>query len=92
MSYETDTALTGCLTRLDKLSEAVERLQRAHALRVSNPASERAHQEVRLAKTAIDADFQILRIKLTQIYNSLACDPPPKLVRRRQSVTKALSI
>jgi protein required for attachment to host cells len=91
MSYDTDNAVAGCLTRLDKLSEAIDRLQRAHALRVSNPASERARHDVLLAKTAIDTDVQILRIKLSQINNLVACEAPPKMSRRRQTVTKALS-
>lgn len=92
MSYDSESVLSGCLNRLDSLVEAVGRLQRAHALRVSNPTSERSHDEARLAKAAIEADYQVLKIKLTQVRDSLAQEtsrPPP--MRRPARAGKVLT-
>ena len=87
MSHDTETVIAGCLSRLDSLLGSVGRLQRAHALRVSNPRSEQSFHEIRLAKAAIETDYQILKIKLTQVRDALGNEEQRVQTARRQSLT-----
>lgn len=88
MTQDSDSVISGCLSRLDNLIESVGRLQRAHALRVSNPTSERSFHEIRLAKTAIETDYQSLRMKLSQLRDDLASEEQRVKSARRRSLTE----
>ena len=88
MTQDADSVITGCLSRLDNLIESIGRLQRAHALRVGNPTSERSFHEIRLAKTAIETDYQTLKIKLGQLRDTLASDEQRAKSARRRSLTE----
>ncbi len=87
MSQDAETVIAGCLSRLDSLLGSVGRLQRAHALRVSDPRSERSFHEIRLAKAAIETDYQILKIKLTEVRDTLGDDEQRARSARRHSLT-----
>lgn len=87
MAQDSDSVISGCLSRLDNLIKSVGRLQRAHALRIGNPTSERSFHEIRLAKTAIENDYQTLKIKLGQLRDNLANDEQRAKSVRRQSLT-----
>lgn len=82
-----ERAIAGCISRLDSLIDSVGRLQRAHALRSGNPASERSFHEIRLAKAAIETDYQNLKIKLTQVRDDLADDDQRAKAARRRTLT-----
>lgn len=92
VEHDSESAIVSCLSRLDNLIQSVGRLQRAHALRASNPASERSFHEIRLAKAAIETDYQTLKMKLTQVRDSLADDDQrAKTARRRMLTEKVFS-
>jgi len=88
VTQDSDSVISGCLSRLDNLIESVGRLQRAHALRVGNPTSERSFHEIRLAKTAIETDYQSLRMKLSQLRDDLASEEQRVKSARRRSLTE----
>jgi hypothetical protein len=88
VTQNADSVISGCLSRLDNLIESVGRLQRAHALRIGNPASERSFHEIRLAKSAIETDYQTLKIKLGQLRDNLASDEQRAKSARRRSLTE----
>lgn len=92
MPQDRDSAISSCLSRLDNLMQSVARLQRAHTRRSGDPGSERTFQEIRLAKTAIETEYQALRLKLTQIRESLADETEQiKSTRRRNLTAKVFS-
>jgi hypothetical protein len=92
VSQASENAISSCLSRLDSLIQSVGRLQRAHALRVNNPTSERTFHEIRLAKAAIESDYRTLKIKLTQVRDSLANEEQrAKSARRRILMEKVFS-
>jgi hypothetical protein len=88
VTQDSESVISSCLSRLDSLIASVGRLQRAHALRVSNPTSERSFHEIRLAKTAIETDYETLKIKLTQVRDNLASDEQRAKSARRQSLAE----
>ena len=88
MTQDNESIVSGCLTRLDNLIASVGRLQRANALRLSNPTSERAFHEIRLARAAIETDYQTLRIKLTRVRDELGGDERVAKSTRRRLLTE----
>lgn len=92
VEHDSESTIAGCLSRLDSLIQSVSRLQRAHALRASNPTGERSFHEIRLAKAAIEADYQTLKMKLTEVRDNLADDEQrAKSARRRVLTEKVFS-
>lgn len=92
MHQDSESAIASCLSRLDNLIQSVGRLQRAHALRATHPSSERSFHEIRLAKAAIDTDYQTLKTKLTQVRDELAGkEQREKTARRRELTEKVFS-
>ena len=87
MTQDSGRVITGCIPRLDDLIESVARLQRAHALRISNPTSERSFHEIRLAKAAIETDYQTLKVKLAQVRDDLGDDDQRVKSARRRTLT-----
>lgn len=87
MTQDSGRVITGCISRLDDLIESVARLQRAHALRISNPTSERSFHEIRLAKAAIETDYQTLKVKLAQVRDDLGDDDQRVKSARRRTLT-----
>jgi hypothetical protein len=82
-------AIAICIARLDHLIQSVSRLQKAHAARGTGPADERSFHAIRLAKAAIDADYQTLRAKLIDVRSGLADDEErSKSQRRRELMDK----
>lgn len=88
MTQNNESIVSGCLTRLDNLIASVARLQRAHALRLSNPSSERAFHEIRLARAAIETDYQTLRFQLAQVRDELGGDEQMAKSARRKLLTE----
>jgi hypothetical protein len=92
MEHDSDSTIASCLSKLDNLIQSVGRLQKAHASRASNPTSERCFHEIRLAKAAIETDYETLKIKLTQVRDNLADDDQrAKTARRRMLTEKVFS-
>jgi hypothetical protein len=92
VSHESESKIVSCLSRLDTLIQSVARLHRAHAQRASNPNSERCFHEIRLAKAAIDTEYETLKVKLSQVRDSLADDEQrAKSARRRNLTDKVFS-
>jgi hypothetical protein len=87
LEHDSESTIVSCLSRLDNLIQSVGRLQRAHAQRAINPASERSFHEIRLAKAAIETDYQTLKMKLTQVRDSLAGDEQRTKSARRRTLT-----
>lgn len=91
MTQDSDTLISGCMMRLDRIQESVARLQKAHALRLSNPRGERPFNEIRLAKAAIEADCQVMKLKLAQIRNQCGTEVQRKKLERQQAAVARLS-
>lgn len=84
MVRNSENSIAICLSRLDSLIQSVGRLQKAHASRGINPSNERSFREIRLAKAAIEADYQALKTKLNEVRASLADDEQVAKSHRRQ--------
>lgn len=80
----TETAIAACLSRLEHLMQSVGRLQKAHVSRGCDASSERSFREIRLAKTAIEADYEALKSKLNEVRGSLNDNEQRAKSRRRQ--------
>ncbi|MBA2125291.1 hypothetical protein DLM45_03515 [Hyphomicrobium methylovorum] len=91
MAHDPNTLITGCLTRLDRIEASVARLQKAHAMRLSNPRGERAFNEIRLAKAAIEAECQVIKLKLTELRSQSTGDEQREKLKRRQDIAARLS-
>lgn len=92
MEHNSASTIAICLSRLDNLIQSVGRLQKAHASRGTKPSNERSFHEIRLAKAAIEADYQALKTKLNEVRASLADDEQrAKSERRRMLMEKVFS-
>ncbi|MBN9290745.1 MAG: hypothetical protein J0H36_06405 [Hyphomicrobium denitrificans] len=81
-----ETAIATCLSRLENLMQSVGRLQKAHISRGSDPSNERTFREIRLAKAAIEADYEVLKSKLNEVRASLGNDEQRAKSHRRQAL------
>lgn len=79
-----ETAIATCLSRLESLIQSVGRLQKAHISRDSDPSSECSFREIRLAKAAIEADYEVLKSKLNEVRAVLGDDEQRAKSHRRQ--------
>lgn len=79
-----ETAIATCLSRLESLIQSVGRLQKAHISRDSDPSSERSFREIRLAKAAIEADYEVLKSTLNEVRAVLGDDEQRAKSHRRQ--------
>lgn len=84
MANASDSKIAACLTRLDNLIQSVGRLQKAHNSRGCDPSNERSFREIRLAKAAIESDYEVLKTKLNEMRVSLGDDEQRAKSKRRQ--------